>query len=211
MTIEFQAWPKTPRLFRDIIITEKMDGANAAVVIQELGEDEHLVDDTVIATVLHEGKYYVVGAQSRKRIVTPEDDNYGFAAWVQHNAEDLFDALGPGRHFGEWWGAGIQGRYQYMKSANMRGFSLFNVDRHQDLRLWTREPGGRQVFVEPALVLYRGPFSEKVIRERLEDLKEHGSITSPGDKAEGVCVFHTQSRKVYKYTIDGDDAHKENG
>jgi hypothetical protein len=27
--VEFQAWPKTPRLFRGIVITEKIDGNDA--------------------------------------------------------------------------------------------------------------------------------------------------------------------------------------
>lgn len=31
--IEFKAWPKIPRLFRDVIITEKIDGTNAAIHI----------------------------------------------------------------------------------------------------------------------------------------------------------------------------------
>jgi hypothetical protein len=34
--IEFQGWPKTPRLFRDMIVTEKIDGTNSAVIIEEV-------------------------------------------------------------------------------------------------------------------------------------------------------------------------------
>ena len=34
--IEFQEWPKIPRLNRDITITEKIDGTNAAVGIAEV-------------------------------------------------------------------------------------------------------------------------------------------------------------------------------
>jgi hypothetical protein len=33
---EFIAWPKTQRLFRDIIVSEKIDGTNAAIHIEEL-------------------------------------------------------------------------------------------------------------------------------------------------------------------------------
>lgn len=29
----FQPWPKTPRLFREIVVTEKIDGTNAQVFI----------------------------------------------------------------------------------------------------------------------------------------------------------------------------------
>lgn len=38
MTIEFQPWPKIARLNREITITEKIDGTNAAVIITEEGE-----------------------------------------------------------------------------------------------------------------------------------------------------------------------------
>jgi len=55
----FQPWPKTPRLNRDCIVTEKIDGTNSAIVIDEVGD---------------------VYAQSRNRLITPGDDNYGFAA-----------------------------------------------------------------------------------------------------------------------------------
>src|SRR5690242_770744 len=60
----FQAWPKIPRLFRRFIITEKIDGTNAAVVVTEDGE---------------------VLAQSRTRFITPDSDNFGFAAWVKEH------------------------------------------------------------------------------------------------------------------------------
>lgn len=80
----FRAWPKTPRLFRDMVITEKIDGTNAAVIVAD-------------------GKLY---AQSRKRIITPDDDNFGFASWVAEHPELV--ELGEGYHYGEWWGKGIQ-------------------------------------------------------------------------------------------------------
>src|SRR4051812_2981949 len=80
MTAAFQAWPKTPRLFRDIVVSEKIDGTNAAVIV---------TDDWEIA------------AQSRSRLITPVDDNFGFARWVYDNEDGLKDLLGPGTHFGE--------------------------------------------------------------------------------------------------------------
>lgn len=36
--ITFQAWPKTPRLFRSMIITEKIDGTNGAIIITDDGQ-----------------------------------------------------------------------------------------------------------------------------------------------------------------------------
>jgi len=87
MDFEFKPWPKIPRpKGMNITITEKMDGTNACVVIQD-------------------GNF--VGAQSRNRIITPEDDNMGFANWAYENQSDL-EGLGDGYHYGEWCGPGIQ-------------------------------------------------------------------------------------------------------
>lgn len=208
MAIEFQAWPKTPRLFREIVVTEKLDGTNSAVIINELADFQD-ADANALAVILRDGKYYEIGAQSRKRVIAPgkTTDNYGFAAWVQLNADELFDILGPGRHYGEWWGKGIQKRYP---GTMQRGFALFNVDRHAGLFEWLPGlPGADwEVLVEPVITLYRGEFSEEKIHELLASLAKHGSVASPFDQAEGVVVFHTQSRQTYKYTLDGEDKGK---
>jgi hypothetical protein len=208
MTIEFKAWPKTPRLFREIVITEKMDGSNSAVIIQPYEGGEAKTDEC-LAIVERGGVNYVIAAQSRNRLITPGKaaDNYGFAAFVQHNAEALFDLLGPGRHFGEWWGKGIQKRYQNAPPG-MKFFALFNVDKHAGLHAWLPQPNGNQVLVEPVVTLYRGPFSEEAITNQLKILKKQGSLMSPGDTAEGVVVFHTQSRQTYKVTLDNNDKGK---
>lgn len=79
MSEDFVEFPKMARLSREIIITEKIDGTNACVFV---GED---------------GK---IKAGSRTRWITPQDDNFGFAAWVEQNADTLRE-LGPGRHFGD--------------------------------------------------------------------------------------------------------------
>lgn len=202
MTIEFQAWPKTPRLFRDIVVTEKVDGTNSAVIF----EDVTLLDVDLIPSnelIVRDDKVYQVGAQSRNRLITPgkTTDNHGFAAFVYENKEELFDLLGPGRHFGEWWGKGIQGRYK----VDFKGFALFNTEKHEGVYKWFADGS---VLVEVMPVLYKGPFSEKKIRELLTELDTNGSLVSPFDKAEGIVVFHTQSRKVYKVTLDNNDKGK---
>jgi hypothetical protein len=69
------------------VITEKIDGTNASILITDDGSD-------------------IAGVGSRTRWITPEDDNHGFAKWVKANHEELLK-LGPGHHFGEWWGNGI--------------------------------------------------------------------------------------------------------
>ena len=107
MTVEFKPWPKIGRLNRDIVITEKIDGTNAAIGILEDG---------------------TVYAQSRTRIITPGKmtDNFGFAGWVHDQADLLRDLLGVGLHFGEWWGPGIQRGY----GLDHKVFSLFNTARY---------------------------------------------------------------------------------
>lgn len=203
MAIEFQAWPKTPRLFRDIVITEKVDGTNSAIIVKEYEHDD---ESGTIAQVNMGGKLYSVGAQSRNRLIFPgkTTDNHGFARFVQENAEKLVELLGEGRHYGEWWGEGIQGRY----SANFKGFALFNTEKHDDLYEWFRDTSIGDVLVEAMPVLYKGPYSEQKIREVLTELDTNGSLVSFRDKAEGIVVFHTQSRKVYKVTLDGNDKGK---
>lgn len=101
---EFQSFPKIPRLSGECIITEKIDGTNACVLV--------LSDDRVIAGF-------------RSKWITPEDDNMGFARWVKEHEEELRKGLGYGLHFGEWWGAGIQRRY----GLKEKRFSLFNTTR----------------------------------------------------------------------------------
>lgn len=177
----FKEWPKTPRLFRPIVITEKIDGTNAAVIVTEDGQ---------------------VGAQSRKRLITPQDDNYGFAAWVQDNAEALAELLGPGHHYGEWWGSGIQRGYGLTNGE--RRFSLFNVNRYGDLD-FSSVP---QMNVVPTLWSLT-TFDTDFVRAALLDLQENGSMAQPGFmRPEGVIVFMSSSGNVYKSLIENDSQPK---
>lgn len=198
--MEFIKWPKTPRLFRDIVVTEKLDGTNSAIIIQEhvpFGDAEQR-----IAIVEDGDKAYAIGAQSRNRLIFPgkTTDNYGFAAWVQENAEQLFDLLGPGRHYGEWWGQGIARKY----GVPYRVFSLFNTEKHRDLYDTVGDH-----FIEAVPVLYEGDFDQDEILNALRHLKEFGSVASIGfPNPEGIVVYHTQSRKTYKVTLDNQDKGK---
>jgi len=172
--IEFEGFPKIPRLFRQCVVTEKIDGTNASVIIDEDGN---------------------IGAASRKRLITPENDNAGFAAWVRDYKSQLLE-LGPGRHFGEWWGSGIQRRY----GLNEKRFSLFNVARWKD-----KQPGCCHVVP----VLFEGLFDTETIREQLEWLTHNGSVAAPGfDRPEGIVVWHDAGRKLYKATIEKDEEWK---
>lgn len=173
---EFEAWPKTPRLYRDVVITEKIDGTNAAIIVED------------------RGGFLVVAAQSRNRLITPDADNHGFATWVDDNAGQLAALLGPGRHFGEWWGSGIQRGYGLAKGE--KRFSLFNTRKWADL-------DSDLVGVVP--VLYEGGFSDWQVDVQLERLRQFGSYAAPGFmNPEGVCIFHTAAGRVFKVTLDND-------
>lgn len=172
--IAFVEFPKMPRLSREIIVTEKIDGTNAQV---------HITDDGRVL------------AGSRTRWITPENDNFGFAAWVEANRDALL-ALGAGSHFGEWWGAGIQRRY----GLDHRRFSLFNVDR------WGES---RPACCDVVPVLYRGPFDTFEIDTALAKLAALGSVAAPGFmRPEGVVVYHVAGRVGFKKTIEKDDVPK---
>lgn len=177
--IEFKEFPKIPRLTQGVTCTEKLDGTNACVVIGEDGS---------------------VAAQSRSRLITPEADNYGFARWVSENQEAL-QQLGPGRHYGEWWGAGIQRKYGLAEKR----FSLFNAGRWHDRNLLDGEaeiPGVQYAplccHVVPVLTI-GGLISSVVIAEEL--LRQSGSIAAPGFmQPEGFIVY--MHGHYFKYILD---------
>ncbi|MFD9442141.1 RNA ligase family protein [Streptomyces sp. NPDC060001] len=213
---EFTPWPKTSRLFRDIVVTEKLDGTNAAVHISKgTAVDNPMVFEVYPlkpGEVYHDGYVWHVSAQSRKRIITPESDNYGFARWVGDNAAELIGIFGPGLHFGEWWGQGIQRRYDMPGKV----FSLFNTERWfktgddgLDSMATRAELSSLAGQVRAVPVIYQGVFSEARINHALLSLKAHGSHAAPGFmNPEGICIFHTQTRGVMKVTLDHNDAGK---
>lgn len=177
--VAFEAFRKIPRLRRGCVITEKIDGTNAQIYVPE--------DPT--APLLF---------GSRNRWITPERDNYGFATWAQAHAEEL-RALGPGRHFGEWYGAGIQRRY----GLDHKRFALFNTAR------WNASNPNLPACCGVVPVLYHGPFTDGAVNETLEALRVGGSVAAPGFMdPEGIVVFHAASGSTFKVTLDG-DAHKE--
>src|SRR5881628_1543667 len=77
----FQAFPKIARLSREIVVTEKIDGTNAQVFISDdLSE---------------------VVAGSRNRWLAVGADNFGFAAWVASNRDELLKLV-PELYRGEF-------------------------------------------------------------------------------------------------------------
>ncbi len=69
-----------------------------------------------------------VAVQSRSQIITPENDNLGFARWVSENI-DFFAQLASDEHatiFGEWCGKGIQKRTA-ISECDRKIFAVFAV------------------------------------------------------------------------------------
>lgn len=168
----FKEYPKTSRLYGPVCLTEKLDGTNAAIIIDDLGETLY--------------------AQSRNKVITPTDDNAGFAKWVEKNKATLLTDLGPGDHFGEWYGSGI-GRGYGLKD---KFFALFN----------TRQFSGA-TFATPNLqvvpILYEGVFSEKAVEDACADLKANGSKAVPGFmRPEGVVVSWSHDCSIKKVPFD---------
>ena len=175
--IPFVEWPKISRFNRGVIVTEKIDGTNAQIYIDDLG------------TSIHAG--------SRSRWISPEDDNMGFAKWVEKNRDELMK-LGPGSHFGEWWGAGIQRTY----GLKEKRFSLFNVSRWGD-------KATRPVCCDVVPILWQGLMIDLDTEGIMTKLAANGSYAAPGfPKPEGIVIFCTAGGQLFKRTIDKDEQPK---
>jgi hypothetical protein len=192
----FNGFPKMARLSREVLISEKIDGTNAQILITE------------------DGGFFT---GSRKRWITPQDDNFGFSAWAHENKEELMK-LGTGRHFGEWWGQGIQRKY----GLNHKRFSLFNVARwhlhgEEPELIPCADPRIKKYTEELPLcchrvpLLYRGIFDTKEANDLLESLKVFGSLAAQGFmNPEGIIVFHIAGNVGFKKTIENDHQPKGN-
>ena len=209
MNPEFRPFPKMPRLSRECIITEKIDGTNASLFISE---QEDLTPESKIIACFDGLSLW---AGSRTRWITPSDDNFGFAAWAQENAHELIK-LGPGTHFGEWWGQGIQRKY----GLNEKRFSLFNVSRWalhgtEPQQIPAADP--RIIKMQDVLphcvglvpTLYRGEFDTQRVNFELDALHDFGSQAAPGFmNPEGLVVYHIAGNFGFKKTIHNDSEPK---
>lgn len=172
---EFVGFSKIARLNRDIVVTEKIDGTNAQIVVNDTGDD--------------------LQVGSRNRWLTEGSDNYGFHKWCMDNKPELLK-LGPGQHFGEWWGAGIQRRY----GLTEKRFSLFNAER------WGAE---RPACCHVVPVLFRGNFKDFNCEKVLADLRNGGSVAAPRFMdPEGLIIYHTADRRMFKVTCHNDEKGK---
>lgn len=189
--MEFRQFGKIPRLNRLCTITEKIDGTNGVIHIEP--QSTYLVPIDAAYAVGD----LVLFAGSRTRWVKPGYDNHGFAAWVRTNAHELVK-LGPGTHYGEWWGQGINRGY----GLKEKRFSLFNLARWADAAV---RPACCRV-VPP---LYEGPFTTDIVKHCLQYLANNGSTAVMGyPDPEGVVVYHHGGNSLWKATVKGDEEGK---
>jgi len=191
----FVGYPKIARFSRGCIITEKIDGTNAQIYIPEPYSED--------ANALSGVAPFYVG--SRTRWITPEGDNHGFARWAYEHADEL-SQLGPGHHFGEWWGNSIQRGYGLPKGE--KRFSLFNTLRWGDDHDLVKWPGDRPACCHVVPVLYRGRFDSMPLAAILENLRQGGSYATPFMNPEGIVIFHVAAGIAFKKTLERDDQPK---
>lgn len=182
--MEFESFSKIARLKRECVVTEKIDGTNGQIAITD------------------DGRLYV--GSRNQWILTPDGgyqaDPFGFARWALDHKDELVAKLGPGRHYGEWWGSGIQRGYGLPKGV--KRFSLFNTSRWADAL-------ARPSCCDVVPILYQGMFDLVCVEDCLNQLRTHGSVAAHGFmKPEGIVVFHTAANMFFKRTLEKDDAPK---
>lgn len=182
---EFRKWPSIQRLSSETCwITEKIDGTNGVIYVPE---DPSLP----------------ILAGSRERWLSNEDgtppekgkDNFGFGAWV-YERRDSLRQLGPGTHYGEFHGKGIQRKYG-LPDNRWASFEYWRTD--------INIPG---VCVVP--ILYTGEPVEGIIDSTMNALKLSGSVLYPGFmQPEGVVVtYKNMSSCKWKRLCENDKLHK---
>ena len=178
MTVpEFKAWPSLSRLATETVtITEKVDGTNAIIHVSDEGE---------------------VHAGSRNRWLTAEADNFGFYAWVNAN-RDAVAKLGPGYHYGEWCGPGIQRGYglpgkRWVSFAHYRKDDLSAM--HPDM--------------STVPVMYQGEWHPMLPEVQIAMLLHFGSSFQPGfARPEGIVIEFHRAKAKFKKLCENDKIHK---
>lgn len=180
--MEFKSFGEIKRLTNiRMSITQKIHGTNAQIFIWPVS----WIGDEPIG--------YHVQVGSRTRWIYPQDDNYGFAAWVEANKAEIIEKLGIGVHYGEWAGPGINSG----EGLSERRFVLFNHEKFPPER-----PLPPQTVVVP--VLYEGPLDSTKIDIAMEELKTQGSKLAPGFmRPEGVVININGTR--YKKVFDPEE------
>lgn len=181
--VQFLKWGKTPRLLDiKVTISEKLDGTNGLIYINN-------EQDGILA-----------GSRNRWLGTSKSEDNAGFCKWVLENKAELIALLGPGYHYGEWWGQGVQRTYGMKEKV----FSLFNVGRWGALS--RSEPRSLICDVVPSITL--GHVT------RLDDVHTVAETAFMGDSVsaarygvefsnpEGYMIYLHSSKQTYKVPIN---------
>lgn len=171
--MEFKPFPKITRFNNAMMsITQKIHGTNAQILITPEGD-------------LFTG--------SRTRWIYPGDDNYGFAAFVHANKDAFVTLLGPGTHYGEWCGPGINSG----EGLTEKTFVLFDYWKYPAER-----PLPPQTRAVP--VLYQGGMDFQAPARCMAMLKEFGSSLATGFmRPEGIVVNIAGQR--FKIVFDAEE------
>lgn len=175
--MEFKEFNKIENLKRCVVtVTEKLHGSNCSLFIFK---DENGV------LQLKPGK--------RTSFVTVENDNFGFARFVEERKQQLIECLGEGIWYGEWVGPGINSTYNLQEKR----LALFATWK-QGCPL-----PDRCDFVP---VLWKGTLDTLNIPQIMKDLKENGSKYSPGFLSpEGIVVSVDRTELRFKYVFDPEE------
>jgi hypothetical protein len=233
--MEFKDFRKIPRLSREIILSEKLDGSNGQIFIYSTKDklrfpfsdesnipSQDFIDEYCVYIhpenphVEEDDKLFLfAGSRNRWLKIGKQNDNHGFASWVKEHGAELV-MLGEGRHYGEYYGKSIQRGY----GLDHKRFALFNVSKWakrkegvylNDLREKTNNPKLEYCpdCCEVVPILYDGLFDTNVVDYYLDILAGLGSVAVPGFmKPEGICVYHTAAGQYFKKTIENDKKHK---
>jgi RNA ligase-like protein len=199
--LKFKAWPKIPRWSNETVtITEKIDGTNAAVIILPYSVDhESMIQEGYACVLGHDepdmpAEMITFATQSRKRFIKPgkDTDNAGFAAWAWERRAELITELGYGKHYGEWWGRGIQRGY----GMDTKVFSLFRPWRYEDMIGDSSAVEGLRVVPTLYAGGAEGLLTTSII---LATLEQEGSKAAPGYmRPEGIIIQSALTQSTYK-------------
>lgn len=194
MSTDFHPFPKIPRWNREVVITEKIDGTNASIIIKKEAATEAVPFE-----------HWTIQAAARNGIISQQRDNHGFAKWVSENAAELIAQLGEGHHFGEWMGQGINRNY----GLKQKHFVLFNIKKHAHLSCFIDESNPQLLYRIPAMYTTLANDVGAVTQIALNELKTNGSKLVPSYmNPEGVVLYHSTANKLFKVTLENDEQAK---
>lgn len=196
--MDFEKFGSLTRFSQGWTITEKLDGTNAQVALAPVTNYQQTPQNAVAE---EEGFFIFAGSRNRWLQVGAKD-NAGFARFVVDNAKELAK-LGIGRHYGEWYGSGIQRGYGL--TGGDKRFALFNSLR------WRQNPD-RPECCETVFTFLDDEYAhhpDGIARGIMNKLEREGSSHVPGFmNPEGIVMFHRKSGTAFKKTFDYDELGK---